>query len=247
MLRGETQSVGELWQEEKAKLRAVPTKAYRIGRVVPAIASRSATVTFETNRYSVPALYQKRELLIRASAWRIEVLGDRGMSLIATHERCYERNQDILDPRHYLGLLAQRPNALGHCKAIQQWERDGRWPPIFGKFLTALKAAHPVGGVEATREYVKILALYAEPTGEALPVVLERALEIRCFSLEGVKLLLDHHLKPDVPRPPLPLGDKPKLAILARVGSAAPNLGAYDRLLGHRETNLASAAGGGGR
>jgi transposase len=254
-LRGETNSIGELWREEKADLRALPTQAFHIGRVVPVIASRSATVTFETNRYSVPALYQKRELLIRASAWRIEVIGERGTSLIATHKRCYERNQDILDPRHYLGLLAQRPNALEHCKAIQQWERDGRWPTVFGRFLTALRAAHPVGGVEATREYVKILALYAEPKGESLPIILERALELRCFSLEGVKLLLDHHLKPDVLRPQLVLRDKPNLAVLARIGSDIPNLAVYDRLLGRRETNLASeerfpsrvAASGGGR
>jgi len=246
-LRREKKSIGEMWQDEKADLRALPTKAYRIGRVVPAIASQSATVTFETNRYSVPALYQKRELLIRASAWRIEILGDRGTNLIATHERCYERDQDILDPRHYLGLLAHRPNALGHCKAIQQWEREGRWPQVFGKFLTALRAAHPFGGVEAMREYVKILALYAEPKGDALPIVLERALELRCFSLEGVKLLLDYHLKPEVPRPPLTLADKPKLAVLAQVGSAVPNLGAYDKLLGRQKTNLASTAVGGDR
>lgn len=244
-LRGETKSIGELWQAEQADLRALPAKAYRIGRVVPAIASRSATVTFETNRYSVPALYQKRELLIRVSVWRIEVIGERGTSLIATHERCYERNQDVLDPRHCLGLLAHRPNALGHCKAIQQWERDGRWPAVFGQFLTALRAAHPVGGVEATREYVKILALYAEPRGAALPAVLERALKLRCFSLEGIKLLLDYHFKPDVPRPLLALGDQPKLAALARVGSDAPNLDAYDLLLDHQQANLTPAAGGG--
>jgi hypothetical protein len=237
-LRGETKSIGELWQEERASLRILPTKAYPIGRVVPAIASRSATVSFETNRYSVPALYQKRELLIRASAWRVEVLGGQGTSLIATHERCYERNQDVLDPRHYLGLLAHRPGALDHCKAIQQWERDGRWPKVFGRFLTALRAAHPIGGVEATREYVKILALYAGPNGDALPVALERALELRCFSLEGVKLLLDHHLKSDVARPPLNLGEKPELAILARVGLDAPNLDVYDKLLAQGETNL---------
>ena len=237
-LRGETKSIGELWQEEKPSLRALPTKAYPIGRVVPAIASRSATVSFETNRYSVPALYQKRELLIRASAWRVEVLNGHGTSVIATHERCYERNQDILDPRHYLGLLAHRPGALDHCKAIQQWERDGRWPKVFGRFLTALRAAHPIGGVEATREYVKILALYAGPKGDALPMVLERALELRCFSLEGVKLLLDHHLKSDVACPPLNLGEKPELAILARVGSDAPSLDVYDKLLAQGETKL---------
>jgi hypothetical protein len=134
--------------------------------------------------------------------------------------------------------LAHRPGALDHCKAIQQWERDGRWPKVFGRFLTALRAAHPIGGVEATREYVKILALYADPKGDALPMVLERALELRCFSLEGVKLLLDHHLKSDVARPPLNLGEKPELAILARVGLDAPNLDVYDKLLAQGETNL---------
>ena len=152
-LRGETKTIGELWQEEKVLMRALPLTSYPIGRLVPAIVSHSAQVTFESNRYSVPALYQKREVLIRASVWQIDVLADRGSTLIASHPRGYEREQDILDPRHYLGLLAQRPGALEHCKAIQQWERQGRWPTIFGKYLQALRAVHPGGSQAATREY----------------------------------------------------------------------------------------------
>jgi len=203
---------------------------------VPAVVSRSGTVTLETNRYSVPPLYGKREVLIRASVWEVEILADRGTVAIARHPRSYEREQDVLDPRHYLGLLAQRPGALEHCKAIQQWEREGRWPLIFGRYLTALRADHREGGLAATKEYVKILALYAEPEGAGLPEVLERALELRCFSVEAVKLLLYQHRQGKVPPPaPLALSGRPQLASLARIHPPRPDLQAYDKLMAKEE------------
>ena len=234
-LRGERQTIGEMWHEEKTLLRPLPATPYPVGRLVPAIVSRSATVQFETNRYSVPAMYQKREVLIRAGVWQVGILADRGATVIASHERSYEREQDILDPRHYLGLLAHRPGALEHCKAIQKWEREGRWPVIFGKYLTALRAAHPEGGLAATREYVRILALYAEPMGTDLPEVLERALELRCFSLEAVKLLLHQHRQPILlGRTPLNLTAQPHLAVLAKVSAVSPDLRLYDQLLSDR-------------
>jgi len=222
-------------------LRPLPATPYRIGSLVPALVSRSATVQFETNRYSVPAMYQKREVLIRASVWQIEVLADRGATVIATHPRSYEREQDILDPRHYLGLLAHRPGALAHCRAIQQWEREGRWPAIFGQYLTALRSAHPEGGLAATREYVRILALYAEPTGAVLPEVLEKALALRCFSLEAVKLLLHQHHQPNGAPVPLDLAAQPHLAALARVSPPPPDLRVYEQLLGDRVLAATSA------
>jgi hypothetical protein len=233
-LRGETKTVGELWQEEQALLRPITKNPHPIGRLVPAVVSRSGTVTFETNRYSVPPIYRKREVLIRASVWQVEVLANRGANVIASHERSYEREQDILDPRHYLGLLAHRPGALEHCKAIKQWEREGRWPAIFGQYLTALRAAHSEGGLAATKEYVKILALYAEPEGGALPTVLERALALRCFSLEAVKLLLHQHRQAEALPSPLILTQSAQLATLASINPPVPNLHAYDQLLSER-------------
>lgn len=243
-LRGETKTIGELWQEERAFLRPLPVTPYAIGRLVPAVANRLATVKFETNRYSVPAMYQKREVLIRAGVWQVEILADRGTNVIASHERSYEREQDILDPRHYLGLLAHRPGALEHCKAIQQWEREGRWPAVFGKYLTALRAAHPEGGLAATREYVRILALYAEPRGGDLPEVLEKALELRCFSLEAVKLLLHQHRQPTGSPAPLNLTAQPHLAALAKVSAVSPDLRLYDQLLSGRTLISAQTSGG---
>lgn len=236
VLRGETKTIGELWQEEKAHLRPLPRAPYPIGRLVPAVVSRSAAVMFETNRYSVPPMYQKREVLVRASVWQVEILANRGSIVISRHERSYEREKDVLDPRHYLGLLAQRPGALEHCKAIRQWEREGRWPAIFGKYLEALRTAHPQGGLGATKEYVKILALYAEPEGGELPEVLERALDLRCFSLEGVKLLLHERRIARMPSPcPLVMSDSEHLSALATESLPPPDLRTYDQLLPGRE------------
>jgi len=169
--------------------------------------------------------------------------------MIAAHSRSYEREQDILDPRHYLGLLAHRPGALEHCKAIQQWEREGRWPQVFGKYLTALRAAHLEGGLAATKEYVRILALYAEPMGAALPEVLEKALALRCFSLEAVKLLLHQHRQSNSSPLPLDLAARPHLASLASICPPPPDLEVYDRLLSDRVLTavLPCAILGGGR
>jgi hypothetical protein len=135
---------------------------------------------------------------------------------------------------------------LEHCKAIQQWEREGRWPAIFGTYLTALRAAHPVGGLAATREYVKILALYAEPAGAALPVALKQALALRCFSLEAVKLLLYQQCHASPPREPFVLSTQPQLAALARVNPPPPNLGVYEQLLEKREGGIALVSAGRG-
>jgi len=44
-----------------------------------------------------------------------------GDKVIATHPRCYEREQDILDPFHYLPLLMTKPGAFDHAKALREW------------------------------------------------------------------------------------------------------------------------------
>jgi hypothetical protein len=41
--------------------------------------------------------------VLKAYTWRLEIaVKDR---VVATHVRCYDREQDILDPLHYLPLL----------------------------------------------------------------------------------------------------------------------------------------------
>lgn len=92
-------------------------------------------MTFQTNRYSVPAQHAHESLWPRAFVDRGEITN--GRQTLATHLRCYEREQDILNPLHYLPLLEQRPGAWDQAKPIQEWRQ--RWPEVFGRYLNALR------------------------------------------------------------------------------------------------------------
>ena len=67
-------------------------------------------MTHHHNRYSVPVEHAHEKLILRAYPDRVEI--GKGATTLAVHPRCWEREQDILDPQHYLSLLAQRPAGL---------------------------------------------------------------------------------------------------------------------------------------
>jgi hypothetical protein len=50
--------------------------------------------------------------------------------LIARHERCYERCQQVLDLEHYLDVLEGKPGALIGAKALAAWRARGLWPRV---------------------------------------------------------------------------------------------------------------------
>jgi len=119
--RGETRSVAEVWQSEKPALlpldaRDFPACSHHLATVNP-----YSQVVFETNRYSVPAEYVGKQLALRAYPFRVEVLS--AAEVVAEHPRCFEREQDILNPLHYLGLLEQRPGAFEYALPMRQWRQ----------------------------------------------------------------------------------------------------------------------------
>jgi hypothetical protein len=127
-VRGETRLVAEVWQAEKATLLPINPVDY------PACTSHAvkvnpySQVVFETNRYSVPTEYTGRQLALRAFPFRVEILSLA--QIVAEHARCFGREQDILNPLHYLGLLEQRPGAFEHAIPIRQWRQNWRHPRI---------------------------------------------------------------------------------------------------------------------
>jgi transposase len=102
--------IGQAWQEERRFLRPLPPFDYECCSSSMARLNAYSQVTFETNRYSVPAQAARREVLLKAYPFHLEIF-DHATQL-ARHERCYQREQDIFDPLHYLSLLEQRPGAL---------------------------------------------------------------------------------------------------------------------------------------
>jgi len=109
-IHGETRKKPmEMFQEERASLLPLPSHPYDIGTISQVRASSQFRVSFDSNRYSVPAEYAGSHLTLKTYPDRICIY--HGDKLIARHTRSYERHNDCEDPDHPKELLAQRKRA----------------------------------------------------------------------------------------------------------------------------------------
>jgi transposase len=108
----------ELFEQEIALLHPMSENLYDIATLHSVRASNRFRVTFESNRYSVPAEYASQRLTLKTYPERLCVYHDN--KLIARHSRSYERHRDFEDPDHPRELLAQRRSAR-HQKLMQRF------------------------------------------------------------------------------------------------------------------------------
>ena len=182
LVPGKEITIGEAWEQEKKELLPLPRIPYRccVSRLVKA--NRLSLVNFDNNHYSVPVEYGTAKLTLQAYVWRVEVAcGDR---VIASHERCYGKGQDILNIDHYLPLLIQRPGAFPYAKPVRQWKMPG----IYREFLEALsKRANGTG----VREFLQVLVLGRSYGRENLELAMSQALSENRADVERVRQLVD--------------------------------------------------------
>jgi len=221
-MRGQEQTIAELWEVEKTQLLPLPATNYPACASRPVKANPYSQVVFETNRYSAPAEYVGRQLVLRAYPFRVEILFlDK---VIASHERCFEREKDVLDPLHYLGLLAQRPGAFEHAIPIRRWRKT--WPLVYERLLEVLQERWPDG--RGLREFIAILKLHREHSAHDVEQAIRTCLKQGSPRLDSIRLLLRHERAPELLASPLDLAGRPKLQ---GVGEQPVRLTQYDRLL----------------
>jgi hypothetical protein len=184
-------------------------------------ANHLALVSFATNRYSVPTNHAHERLLLHAYPDHIEIAN--AQTTVARHARCWGREQDILDPRHYLALLERRPRALEQAKPIRRWRET--WPQVFETYLAALKESRP--GSDATQVFVRILRLCEDHSETVVAEALSQALAAHCYTYEGVRELVRRVAQP-APPPAADLSTRPQLAT---VHVPPPNLNQFNQLL----------------
>jgi transposase len=179
---GKAISIGEAWEQEKGKLLSLPRLPYRCCVTNPVKANHLSLVNFDGNRYSIPVEYGISRLRVQAYVWRVEIAcGDR---VIATHERCYGKGQDILDIDHYLPLLIHRPGAFPYAKPVRQW----KMPEVYREFLTTLSQRD---GGSAVREFLQMLALGRTYGRENLEQAMRQALSENLAETERVRQLVN--------------------------------------------------------
>lgn len=181
------------FEAERSHLRSLPAHALDIGTEHSVRASNRFRVTFETNRYSVPAEYASQRLTLKAYPDRICVYAphtDRSSDdppeqnkLIARHRRSYDRYGDFEDPDHPKALLEQRRSA----RAQRQLARFLALAPIAQDYYAELAARR----FNPRHHVNKIVALSEIYGTEAVARALADACHFQAFSSEYIANLLE--------------------------------------------------------
>ncbi len=221
------QSIGEAWEEERPQLLPLSPSDYECCDMTTVRLTPYSQVTYETNRYSVPTNRARRSVTVKAYPFQLEVWD--GIEMLTSHPRCYEREQDIFDPLHYLSLLEQRPGAFDYAKPLKQWRAN--WPQSYHRMLSDLREKWPEG--RGVQEFIRILQLHQHYEAPLVEQAIEQALSYDCVHLDGVMYCLHQVMEATAPpvnvvAPRLDLSDRPALDA---IGTQPVDLSRYEQLL----------------
>ena len=145
-------------------------------------------ISFDRNRYPVMAKAARRAVQVRAYADRIVVRCGDGV--VAGHRRFFGRDRMILDPWHYLPVLAKKPGALRNGAPFQ----DGELPPALARLRRK-----PGSGDEADRRFVRVLSAVLIDGLEAVEAAIREALEAGAASDDVILNILVRRREPFQP------------------------------------------------
>jgi transposase len=224
---GQTETIGQRFERDRAQALPVPTRAFDPCIVQPAKVDKYQTVRFDNNSYSVPRSFAFSTVTVKGYVAHIEIVA--GAQILARHPRSYEHGVQILDPLHYLAVLGRKPAALDHANVYKHWQL----PAIFAELRADLEQGR--GLAAGARQYIRILQLLAEH-----PVArVERAIVMSRHSNEGSDVeAIIKHCRRAAEREETSAADLGTAqAIMTAVQVPLPNLRQFDQLLSREEVN----------
>lgn len=181
-------TVHDLWLEEKEKLHPLPKKMPEACVTVGAKVNRRQLVRFAANWYSVPPQYVGKTVTVKAFVFQVIIALSE--TVIATHTRSYDRDEEMLDPHHYLPVLLRKPGAFERATPIVTWPL----PRAYDTYRRRLKERHE--GSQGIREYIRILMLLKDHPVDEVTAAVEKALSYGISSSDGVINLLSQAHQP---------------------------------------------------
>jgi len=177
ILRGKRSlSKKQLLAEDRVAAIALPDDKFDYRKSTSTFASSESLARYDTNDYSVPVSSAHHSVTIKASTRYIEIY--QIDKLIAKHRRCWDREQQIFDPMHYLELLERKPGALDHARPLEDWQL----PVCFNTYRRCLEAHRDNG----TKEYIQILLLLKKYSIRQIAKAITRALNYRIYSYDAI-------------------------------------------------------------
>ena len=182
-------------------------------------------VRVRTNLYSAPAP-PGRTVEVRLYPSHVAI-HDEGR-VIARHERCYERHQQVLELEHYLDVLERKPGAFIGSKPLAAWRARGLWPASYDRLLAGLIERH--GQSSGTRQMIAVLSLIKRHGHERVRAAVEEASALGCADAAAVRHLVEAADLTHVRDALL------ELDTLSRFERPLPVMTDYDGLLGEEVT-----------
>lgn len=187
--QGQTATVGQRLQEERALLAPLPRHPFLACTRHPVKASHDRSlVSFERRRYSVPVEHAGQRLWLRAFHDHIEIWAQS--SCVARHPRRPGPGEPITDFWHYLPVLLRKPGAFWQALPVRQ----AHFPEEVRALLQALEARHGDDLRRAHREFLAACSLYANTEPVRWRAACATALARGEVSAAGVKAALEGRL-----------------------------------------------------
>lgn len=217
-------SVGHYLTLEREHLKPLAREGFAIGEVSFPAVDKNGCVRVRTNWYSTP-LRAGTGVEAKVLPAYVEVWYEG--RVVARHERCYERRQQIFDLEHYLEVLERKPGALAGSTPLKQWREQGRWPQSYDRLWEILNRRQ--GKLKGTREMIELLLLGRQHGYQRLEQAVARALDLGCTDAAAVRHLMVTLSSPRGQRPEkLPPQD---LGALGSYERPQPEVNQYDQLL----------------
>lgn len=181
-----TQTVGAAMNLEREHLLPLAKEGFDLAGIHFPRVNGSGCVPVLTNFYSVP-LPVGTTVQAKVYSSYVEIWHEG--KCFARHERCYRRRQKVLNLEHYLEALSRKPGALAGSTPLAQWRAQGRWPASYDRLWEALKQRQ--GKQEGTRAMIEVVQLGSKHGYAQLQQAVEKALEMGCFDVSAVRLLVE--------------------------------------------------------
>ena len=220
-IAGREQNIGAAMGAEQTHLLPLAGEGFDLTEVSFPRVDGSGCVRVRTNFYSVPA---RAGTAVQAKVYPAHVELWHEGECVARHERCYSRQQQILDLEHYLDVLERKPGALAGSKPLEQWRKLGRWPASYDRFWEELMRRQ--GKQRGTRQMIDLLQLGKVKGYAELQRAMELALASGCSDEAAVRYLLLTESEGRLPQEAIEVG------WLDRYARPLPVINEYDQLLG---------------
>jgi hypothetical protein len=218
---GYQESIGQRFGRDCARALPLPEHAFDPCIQQAAVVDKYQTVQFDNNRYSVPRGCAFRCVMVKGYVDKVEVVD--GTKVVARHCRSYGRNEQILDPLHYLATLGRKPAALDHAPVMRDW----RLPGPFTQLRETLEGRH--GAQAGARQYIRVLQLLAEHPMARVQQAVEACSSPEQAQAERICAMVVRLAERGAGVPLSPWTDTPEIQV------PRPDLGRFDELLNNGE------------